>query len=91
MREGGLLLTVNFCSVVHFERPASTTDGMLTTCTEDGVTCMSCDRSTYHKLTECDVNTHCSIGESMCVYVSMFGHISHTNTPPETLHAKSHI
>ena len=37
--EGGLSLTVSFCSVVHFERPASTADGRVTTCKEDGVTC----------------------------------------------------
>ena len=41
--EGGLPPTVSFCSVVHFERPASTVDGRVTTCKEDGVTCMSCD------------------------------------------------
>ena len=45
--EGGLNLTVSFCSVVHFERPASTADGRVTTCKEHGVTCMSCD-TMYH-------------------------------------------
>ena len=34
------LLTVIFRSVVHFERPASTADGRVTTC-KDVVTCMS--------------------------------------------------
>ena len=48
--EGGLPLTVSFCSVVHFERPASTADGRVTTCKEDGVTCMSCDTKYYKQL-----------------------------------------
>ena len=48
--EGGLPFTVSFCSVVHFERPASTADGRVTTCKEGGVTCMSCDTKYYKQL-----------------------------------------
>ena len=46
--ERGIFFTVSFCSVVHFERPASIADGRVATCKEDGVTCMSCDTQ-YHK------------------------------------------
>ena len=54
--EGGMTLeglpsTVSFCSVVHFERPASTADGRVTTCKEDGVTCMSCDIKYHEQIT----------------------------------------
>ena len=48
--EGWLPHTVSFCSEVHFERTASTTDGRVTPCKVDGVTCMSCDTK-YHKQT----------------------------------------
>ena len=75
MTEGGLSPTVSFCSAAHFERPASTADGRVMTCKEDGVTCMSCDTQ-YHK--------HISVKQTLVhVYVC----ISPTNTPPETLHA----
>ena len=74
--EGGMTLkrlplTVSFCSVVHFERPASTADGRGTTCKEDGVTCMSCDTK-YHKWIRGSNNSHRSVGE--CVVCVHFPH-----------------
>ena len=61
--------TVSFSSVVHFERAASIADGRVPTCKEDGVTCMSCDTN-YRS--ECEINSHCSVGE--CVWCVHFTH-----------------
>ena len=71
--EGELFRTVSFCSVVHFDRPVSTADGRVTTCKDDGVTCMSCDTCTINT-SECKMNTHCSVGECVCACVC----VSHT-------------
>ena len=66
--------TVSFCSVAHFERPASTGDGRMMTCKEDWSHACHVTQNTIHT-TECDINTHCSVGKyvvCVCAFVTKY-------------------
>ena len=73
MTEGGLPSTISFCSVVHFERLASTVDGRVPTCKEDGVTCTYFDTKYYKHVIGEHPSYHSLV--SVCVHV-LYKHLS---------------
>ena len=86
MTVGGLShFTVSFCSVVHFERPASTADGRVMTFKEEGSHACHATQSTINT-SECEINTHCSIGG--CVHGVYACPIQHSSR--DTAAKKSH-